>query len=115
MDPSDDPPEKLALIRTIRKLMAFWQIEPGELDTGLPAPPPPPPRPKRVAALPRYRHPISGLHWNGEGMQPEWLRDALLREGYTVDELRRCATEAAEAAESGRTPGVTRLTSEALR
>ena len=40
------------------------------------------------AVAPKYRHPATGLTWDGEGMQPQWLKDALLREGYTVDELR---------------------------
>lgn len=83
-------PEKLAAMRNIRRLMAFWQIEPDELH-GLP---PAPPRPPAVQKT-RYRHPVSHAEWAGEGPQPEWLRHALLREGYTVEELRRCAIEAA--------------------
>ncbi len=41
---------------------------------------------------PRYRHPRSGQSWDGHGRQPQWLRDALLCEGYTVDALRRAAS-----------------------
>lgn len=83
-------PEKLAAMRNIRRLMAFWHIEPHELH-GVPvaAVAPPLPAPPR----PRYRHPISHEEWAGEGPQPEWLRQALLREGYTVEELRRCAAQ----------------------
>lgn len=84
-----EPPEKLAAMRNIRRLMAFWQIEPDELH-GVPVMP----RPRPAApAGPRYRHPITHDEWNGEGPQPDWLRSALLREGYTVEELRRCAAE----------------------
>jgi DNA-binding protein H-NS len=89
-DPSDTP-EKQAAVLTIRKLMAFWQIEPHELCGVVLRP--------RVAApaapaRPHYRHPITQQEWNGIGAQPDWLRDALLREGYTVEALRRCAQEA---------------------
>lgn len=90
VDPHESP-EKLAALRNIRRLMDFWQIEPDELD-GVP-----PPLPKPVIKTPRYRHPVTHDEWNGEGPQPEWLRRALLREGYTVDELRRCAAETSTA------------------
>lgn len=86
-----ESPEKLAALRNIRRLMDFWQIEPHELH-GVPAPVP---RPRRTG--PRYRHPVSHEQWDGEGAQPDWLRRALLREGYTVEELRRCAAEASTA------------------
>lgn len=39
-------------------------------------------------ALPRYRHPERGFTWDGRGMQPQWLRDAVLREGYLLLQLR---------------------------
>jgi DNA-binding protein H-NS len=78
-------PEKEAAIRKIRRLMAFWRISPTELR-GRDAPPQRPV--PAVAAAARYRHPISGAKWNGDGPQPQWLREALLYEGYTVDQLR---------------------------
>jgi DNA-binding protein H-NS len=86
---SDFPPEKLAALLKIRKLMEFWRITPGELrQAPRPvAPPPPAPAPYR------YRHPRTQLGWDGQGAQPVWLRTALLREGYTVEELRRCAID----------------------
>ncbi len=85
LDPSDDP-EKIAAIRKIRKLMDFWQIQPHELrgrpvSVAVPA----------AAPVVRYRHPINGMTWDGVGSQPPWLREALLREGYTPEELRRAA------------------------
>lgn len=82
-EPKDWPPEKVAAVRTIRRLMEFWQIEPSELSGH----PPPPPAPV-VDLPPKYRHPVSGDTWDGQGHQPEWLRHALLKEGYTVEELR---------------------------
>lgn len=87
----NESPEKLAALRNIRRLMDFWQIEPHELD-GVPLRAP---RPAPVRTGPRYRHPITHEQWDGEGAQPDWLRQALLREGYTVEELRRCAAAAA--------------------
>ncbi|MGN6529502.1 MAG: H-NS family nucleoid-associated regulatory protein [Burkholderiaceae bacterium] len=88
MKPEDDyPPEKLAALRTVRKLVEFWQITPRELRG--PLPPAPPPAPSSAGI--RYRHPVTGETWDGRGEHPPWLRDALLRQGYTVDELRRAA------------------------
>ena len=93
MTPEDDeyPPEKLAALRTVRKLVEFWQISPQELRGPMP---PAPPKPAAAVGI-RYRHPKSGEVWDGQGEHPQWLRDALLKEGYTVDELRRAVTEAA--------------------
>jgi DNA-binding protein H-NS len=89
----DYPPEKLAALRTVRKLVEFWDITPQELRGPLPpAPPPPPPGPSAI----RYRHPVSGETWDGRGEHPSWLREALLKQGYTVDELKRAVTQAAE-------------------
>jgi DNA-binding protein H-NS len=79
---SDDrEAEKIAVIRTIRKLMDFWRISPSELRG---------PMPKMTGRSPviLYKHPISGQEWDGQGKQPEWLRLALTKEGYTVDEIR---------------------------
>ena len=92
MKPEDDdyPPEKLAALRTVRKLVEFWQILPQELC----GPPPPAPPAPVVAATIRYRHPVSGETWDGQGEHPAWLREALLKQGYTVDELRRAVTQA---------------------
>ena len=91
-------PEKEAAIRKIRRLMAFWRISPTELR-GRGAPPS---RPAPVvAAAARYRHPISGATWGGDGPQPQWLREALLYEGYTVDQLRVRAPYVDEETSSG--------------
>jgi DNA-binding protein H-NS len=79
----EDDAERIAAIRKIRKLMDFWRISPTELH-GRPAPHP---QLGRITEI-RYRHPITQEVWDGQGVQPQWLRDALIREGYTVDELR---------------------------
>lgn len=73
-------------LHQIRQLMEFWNIGPEELGD-----------PKLVPVLPRnspppgyvkYRHPVTGETWNGDGEHPEWLRKALLKEGYRVVELK---------------------------
>ena len=82
--------EQQAVLRSIRKLVDFWGITPDEL-----ADVPPPAAPVEPIVLPpltpKYRHPISGETWDGMGTQPQWLRDALTRQGYTVEELRASA------------------------
>ena len=80
------PRHRAALIRRIRTLMEFWSITEDELQRV---------RPRRaVVQAPaeiKYRHPVSGDTWDGQGPQPDWLRRALLREGFTVEELRQAA------------------------
>jgi DNA-binding protein H-NS len=85
MQDDDADLEKQAAIRKIRRLMEFWKIEPDELDGDIVAIAP---VVRRKAPEVRYRHPVSGESWDGVGSQPDWLRRALIREGYTVDELR---------------------------
>jgi DNA-binding protein H-NS len=82
--------ERAAVIHRIRMLVEFWGITPEELEQD--APPsiaPPEPAPALLAV--KYRHPRSGETWDGCGPHPQWLRDALLKEGFTVDELRPAA------------------------
>lgn len=79
--------ERAAVIHRIRMLVEYWGITPEELEQPLEqlwAPPPPPPGPLPV----KYRHPVTGETWDGEGSHPQWLRDALLKEGYTVEQLK---------------------------
>ncbi|MCM5682269.1 H-NS histone family protein [Schlegelella sp. S2-27] len=78
--------EKEAARRRIRFLMEFWQIKPEDIAYAARQPAAPPAEP--VPLPPRYRHPVSGDTWDGAGSQPDWLRRALLQEGYTVEELR---------------------------
>jgi DNA-binding protein H-NS len=92
LEDDDYPPEKLAALRTVRKLVEFWNISLQELRAPMP-PSPPPPTPGTLPI--RYRHPVSGETWDGQGEHPAWLRDALLKQGYTVDELKRAVTQPA--------------------
>jgi DNA-binding protein H-NS len=78
-----NPKEKKVLVGRIQALIDFWEITTEELLAESPAP---------QVALPgpaKYRHPVSGETWDGQGPHPDWLRKALLKEGYTVAELRR--------------------------
>lgn len=95
MQEDDADLEKLAAIRKIRRLMDFWKIELEELEGVELAAAPLAPPPRRQAPAVRYRHPVSGETWDGVGSQPDWLKQALIREGYTVDELRGPAAESA--------------------
>lgn len=83
--------EQEAVLRSVRKLIDFWQINADEL-AGIPEPVIVH-VPKRRPATTKYQHPITGETWNGEGSQPPWLREALTREGYTVEELRLTQSE----------------------
>lgn len=78
--------EQEAVLRSVRKLIDFWDITAEDL-AGIPEPVFVP-TPKRAPATTKYQHPITSETWNGEGSQPQWLREALTREGYTVEELR---------------------------
>ena len=78
--------EQQAVVRSIRQLVDFWQITAEELRTDAPVV-----RQEPVQAVPsgpKYRHPHTGETWDGVGMQPQWLKDALIREGFLVGELR---------------------------
>lgn len=79
-------PEQEAALRSIRKLIEFWRISPDELEFD--ASSMPSEFPEIAILSPKYRHPVSGDTWDGQGSQPQWLREALTRGGYTVDELR---------------------------
>jgi DNA-binding protein H-NS len=66
-----------------RQMVDFWNIAPSELRRrDHPA--------TQVihAAQIKYRHPVNGATWDGQGSQPDWLKHALLKEGYTVRELK---------------------------
>ncbi|NRF69637.1 H-NS histone family protein [Aquincola sp. S2] len=77
-------PEQRAALARIQGLIEYWQITADEIDAApevaLPASP--------VSAAARYRHPTSGETWDGRGEHPEWLRRALLTEGYRVSDIK---------------------------
>lgn len=82
-------PEQRVVVGRIQALMEFWHIDPDELDRAdPPAPPTAQPETAEPAGPAKYRHPRHGASWDGRGPQPAWLREALLREGYRVEELR---------------------------
>jgi DNA-binding protein H-NS len=73
--------ERAAVIARIQALVDFWGITAQELKAPLPR--------AAVSASPptltiKYRHPKSGETWDGSGPHPDWLRHALLSEGYRV-------------------------------
>jgi DNA-binding protein H-NS len=78
--------ERAAVLARIEALMEFWGITVDDLLAPTPEPdiPAAPPGPLPV----KYRHPVSGETWDGQGPHPDWLRRALLKEGLRVDELR---------------------------
>ncbi|NDY90578.1 H-NS histone family protein [Ideonella sp. TBM-1] len=84
--PTLSPRERAVVVARIRALMEYWQITVEDLDAspteGVPAASPAPSRPVK------YRHPLSGQAWDGCGPHPDWLREALLHQGYRVEELR---------------------------
>lgn len=80
-----DKVKKIGL-RRIEQIMEFWGITRHELERSLRRHPLAVQRP--TARCVKYRHPVTHLTWNGSGAQPEWLRHALLQEGYTVAQLR---------------------------
>ena len=73
-------------LRRIEQLMEFWGITRNELERSLQRHPLP--VHKHTVSPVKYRHPVTHLTWNGNGAQPDWLRHALLQEGYTVAQLR---------------------------
>lgn len=84
--------ERAAVIHRIRTLVEFWAITPEELEGELP-PPPPAALAVVVPTRIKYRHPESGETWDGIGPHPQWLRDALLKEGFTVEQLKPATDE----------------------
>ena len=76
--------ERAAVIARIEALMEYWGITVADLEGETPDLPPPTAAPRAV----KYRHPVTGETWDGGGPHPDWLRSALLKEGYRLDELR---------------------------
>lgn len=77
--------EQRAVLARIQQICEFWDIAPSELRGRLPATPSA--EPPRTDLPVKYRHPVTGETWDGQGAQPDWLRHALLKEGYRVAEL----------------------------
>jgi DNA-binding protein H-NS len=84
------------VIHKIRTLVEYWGITPEELAQDAPAPLPVL-APAAAVPLIKYRHPHTGDTWDGQGAHPQWLRDALLKEGFTVEQLKPAPDEPAPA------------------
>ena len=76
--------ERAVVIARIQSLIEFWGITPAELDADTPFVEAPATGPLPI----KYQHPQTGETWDGQGLHPEWLRRALLKEGLRVEELR---------------------------
>ena len=87
LDASDWWRVELQVAEAVGQLMEFWGITRHELELSLRRHPLPV-RVSTVVSPVKYRHPVTHLTWNGTGAQPDWLRHALLQEGYTVAQLR---------------------------
>jgi len=85
--------ERAAVLARIGALMEYWGITVDDLLAPTPEAelPPPPAGPLPV----KYRHPVTGDTWDGQGTHPEWLRRALLQEGLRVDDLKPLPAEPA--------------------
>ena len=85
--PLDPQALRASALRQARWLVDFYRITPAELlASALQDVPGPQPSP---APLPiKYRHPVTGESWDGVGVHPQWMRQALLQDGYRVEELR---------------------------
>lgn len=91
--------ERELMIARIESLMSFWGITLEDLERADDAP-----NFGRVSTQPppvKYIHPKSGETWDGRGPHPEWLRHALLKEGFRVEELRPPVQSADSAPASG--------------
>lgn len=77
------------MLARIEALMEYWGITVDDLMSPTPEPDTPP---TPQAPPVKYRHPVTGDTWDGQGPHPEWLRRALLHEGLRVDELRPAIT-----------------------
>lgn len=74
-------PEQRAVLSRIAGLIEYWRFTPEEIAAAKPT------RPPGVRPSVKYRHPQTGQTWDGQGPHPDWLRHALLKEGYRVSEL----------------------------
>jgi DNA-binding protein H-NS len=77
--------ERAAVLARIQALMEYWGITVDDLLAPTPEPEPAAPAGPRPI---KYRHPVTGETWDGQGPHPDWLRRALLQEGLRVDELK---------------------------
>lgn len=97
---------RASAIRQARRLVEFYRItveelagdgaSPGDSASQFPSEGPTGSQPGLGAPIgasahalpPKYRHPVTGETWDGQGAHPDWMRQALLKDGYRVAELR---------------------------
>jgi DNA-binding protein H-NS len=85
--PLDAQALRASVLRQARWLVDFYRIAPDELLASAPQSALVPQQ--SPAPLPiKYRHPVTGESWDGVGAHPQWMRQALLQDGYRVEELR---------------------------
>jgi len=90
--PEVDPNElRASALRQARRLVEFYRITADELVGSTPATAVAPAdvvEASTAAVRPvKYRHPVTGDTWDGVGAHPQWMRQALLQDGYRVAEL----------------------------
>ena len=89
--------ERQSALRQAKQLVAAWDIKEHELTGRMPR------GAARLHVVPslgiKYRHPLTGETWTGEGDQPDWLRKALIQDGYRVEELKPDTDAYAKAAQ----------------
>jgi DNA-binding protein H-NS len=93
-EPEVDPSElRASALRQARRLVEFYCITPEELTDERDmcnSPESARGASESSVALTRavkYRHPVTGETWDGVGPHPDWMRQALLKDGYRVAEL----------------------------
>lgn len=80
---------RASALRQARRLVEFYRITPQELLDSGDLPGSPATQESVQPNLPvKYRHPVTGETWDGVGLHPQWMRQALLHDGYRVEELR---------------------------
>lgn len=82
--------QKVVLTR-VKNLVEYWGITAEEIESMET----PPGLSLAEMSVIKYRHPQTGQTWTGIGQQPEWLRQALSKEGYRVSELLLSSQQAA--------------------
>lgn len=78
---------RASALRQARRLVEFYRITPEELTEAASAPRDTEGTPVQERPV-KFRHPVTGDTWDGVGTHPQWMRQALLKDGFRVDELR---------------------------
>lgn len=82
---------RASALRQARRLVDFYRITTEELEQAAGSG-----AKIEAAVVPapvKYRHPVTGETWDGQGTHPQWMRQALLSDGYRVADLKVGETE----------------------